>query len=248
MIWTNFRHWRVRERKSRLSPEPGVSEPTGRIHLRLSARILRRSQSRVWRYRRVHKIRGTGNRPNRKLEIISLHSIQLQICSPNSECVNTPGSYRCECKEGFRSGTDSRSCVGKPTPSIDQINKFCYANLLKRLTWLDQISTNVPRLRACASTRAPTRGARTNAAVRRVTRWAQTVAPVRTWMNASSSATAADSASVFASMNRVHTLAGVRKVIDWLPIIDLAKVLGHWSNRMKILMKILLKIVIKFIF
>ncbi len=89
----------------------------------------------------------------------------------------------------------------------------------------------MPRLRGCANTRAPTRGARTNAVVKRVTRWAQTVAPVRTWMNASSSATVAASASAFASMNRVPTLAGVLKVIDWLPIIDLAKVLGHWSNR-----------------
>jgi hypothetical protein len=33
-------------------------------------------------------------------------------------------------------------------------------------------------------------------------------------------------------MNRVHTLAGVLKVTDWLLIIDLVKVLGHYSNRM----------------
>jgi hypothetical protein len=36
----------------------------------------------------------------------------FKICSPNSQCANTPGSYRCDCKEGFRSGSDPRSCVG----------------------------------------------------------------------------------------------------------------------------------------
>lgn len=27
-------------------------------------------------------------------------------------CVNTPGSYHCECSEGFRTHTDGRTCIG----------------------------------------------------------------------------------------------------------------------------------------
>lgn len=36
-----------------------------------------------------------------------------QACSSNSECVNTIGSYRCECRDGFKKqdGTDEKLCV-----------------------------------------------------------------------------------------------------------------------------------------
>lgn len=31
-------------------------------------------------------------------------------------CVNTPGSYFCECKPGFRLHADGRTCLGKHSP------------------------------------------------------------------------------------------------------------------------------------
>lgn len=32
-------------------------------------------------------------------------------------CVNTPGSYLCECKPGFRLHADGRTCLGKRLPA-----------------------------------------------------------------------------------------------------------------------------------
>ncbi|XP_077540559.1 uncharacterized protein LOC144152891 isoform X3 [Haemaphysalis longicornis] len=34
-----------------------------------------------------------------------------KVCSINSDCVNTPGSYTCQCKEGFKRGYDARTCI-----------------------------------------------------------------------------------------------------------------------------------------
>ncbi|CAG0918165.1 unnamed protein product [Notodromas monacha] len=36
-----------------------------------------------------------------------------QVCSRSSECENTIGSYRCNCKQGFKQGEDGRTCIGK---------------------------------------------------------------------------------------------------------------------------------------
>lgn len=38
--------------------------------------------------------------------------IPFKVCSSNSECINTHGSFRCECKDGFRkNGHDDKICV-----------------------------------------------------------------------------------------------------------------------------------------
>lgn len=37
----------------------------------------------------------------------------------NGRCVNTDGSYRCECFPGLAVGLDGRVCVGKKTSWLD---------------------------------------------------------------------------------------------------------------------------------
>ncbi|KAH9381767.1 hypothetical protein HPB48_010586 [Haemaphysalis longicornis] len=38
-------------------------------------------------------------------------SYPRRVCRGQSECVNTPGSYFCECKEGFKMGYDAHTCI-----------------------------------------------------------------------------------------------------------------------------------------
>ena len=35
-----------------------------------------------------------------------------QVCSPNSKCVNTPGSFNCVCNDGFEAEGEGRTCRG----------------------------------------------------------------------------------------------------------------------------------------
>ena len=35
------------------------------------------------------------------------------MCKPNGKCVNTPGSFYCECLTGFEASGDGKSCVGE---------------------------------------------------------------------------------------------------------------------------------------
>lgn len=37
----------------------------------------------------------------------------LTSCGAHSQCVNLPGSHRCQCQSGFEFGFDGRTCVGK---------------------------------------------------------------------------------------------------------------------------------------
>uniref|UniRef100_A0A8C7Z3W8 Nidogen 1a n=1 Tax=Oryzias sinensis TaxID=183150 RepID=A0A8C7Z3W8_9TELE len=39
-----------------------------------------------------------------------------QICGYNAVCNNQPGTYRCECEDGFQFGSDSRTCVEVDRP------------------------------------------------------------------------------------------------------------------------------------
>lgn len=35
-----------------------------------------------------------------------------QICGDNAICNNQPGTFRCECEDGYQFGSDGRTCVG----------------------------------------------------------------------------------------------------------------------------------------
>ena len=45
-----------------------------------------------------------------------------KLCSSHSTCQNVPGSYRCNCKEGFKHENDDKVCHGK------QLQYFYHAN------------------------------------------------------------------------------------------------------------------------
>lgn len=34
-------------------------------------------------------------------------------CGAHAQCVNLPGSHRCQCQSGYEFGYDGRTCVGK---------------------------------------------------------------------------------------------------------------------------------------
>lgn len=36
-----------------------------------------------------------------------------QRCGPNAICNNQPGTFRCECEEGYQFGSDQRTCISK---------------------------------------------------------------------------------------------------------------------------------------
>ena len=147
-----------------------------------------------------------------------------QVCSPNSQCVNTVGSYRCECKEGFRSGSDPRSCVGKLHCRLSNAINLIIINIRFCGFINDKISTSVLRRLVCASKRVQTPGARISAAARPATNWQRTVGRVKTWTNANCTKNEVDFALVFASTNPVHTVASVPMATDWLPTIGRVKV------------------------
>ncbi|MEQ2203306.1 hypothetical protein XENOCAPTIV_028413, partial [Xenoophorus captivus] len=37
----------------------------------------------------------------------------VMICGPNSICNNQPGTFRCECEDGYQFGSDGRTCIGR---------------------------------------------------------------------------------------------------------------------------------------
>lgn len=51
---------------------------------------------------------------NHRLMLFILQDIDECISSPcqNGRCINTAGSFRCECHLGFNLGPDGRSCLG----------------------------------------------------------------------------------------------------------------------------------------
>lgn len=37
----------------------------------------------------------------------------LSSCGAHAQCVNLPGSHRCQCQSGYELGFDGRTCVGE---------------------------------------------------------------------------------------------------------------------------------------
>lgn len=49
-----------------------------------------------------------------------------QICGPHAICNNQPGTFRCECQDGFQFASDGRTCVGKGFCSMCLYEKYLH--------------------------------------------------------------------------------------------------------------------------
>lgn len=47
-------------------------------------------------------------------------------CQVGGQCVNTPGSYRCLCKQGYEVGNGGSHCIGKGLATISSICPSVY--------------------------------------------------------------------------------------------------------------------------
>lgn len=45
------------------------------------------------------------------------------LCQRNADCINSPGSYRCECAAGFKLSPNG-ACVGKKSVDFSGLNLF----------------------------------------------------------------------------------------------------------------------------
>jgi len=68
------------------------------------------------------------------------------VCAINSKCVNTVGSYRCVCNDGFRQDPKGgNGCVGKCVPSffviflVPEYLNFTVFRVLKCITQLQKV-------------------------------------------------------------------------------------------------------------
>ena len=54
------------------------------------------------------------------------------VCTIDSTCENTPGSFRCNCKQGFQTAEDGRFCKGKSENNMRNIVKKGQSNLRRK--------------------------------------------------------------------------------------------------------------------
>lgn len=45
------------------------------------------------------------------LSVVDINECEGNVCDPNAICINTEGSFLCECVSGFRG--DGRTCTGR---------------------------------------------------------------------------------------------------------------------------------------
>lgn len=100
-----------------------------------------------------------------------------RVCSVYSDCKNTPGSYTCDCKDGFRRGDDDHSCIGMSSFDIYKLRVLLQVQNLLELFLIFQISTSAKLSCTHASIRVSTCGAPTSALATRDTVRRQTKGP-----------------------------------------------------------------------
>ena len=72
--------------------------------------------------------------------------IEINECSENRDncgqlCLNTPGSYSCDCRTGYRLHSDGATCNGILSPALS-VTHYC----LRSIYYYIQISMNVLKI------------------------------------------------------------------------------------------------------
>lgn len=58
--------------------------------------------------------------------------LEGDFCFPRGECVNTDGSYKCVCAQGYKSGVNGTSCQGMTQDVIHSHGSYCYTAIYQQ--------------------------------------------------------------------------------------------------------------------
>lgn len=85
------------------------------------------------------------SKPRPSLSLVDIDECQNgPVCQQNAACLNLPGSYRCECKPGYRSSPTGQ-CLGKAAVMID---KEPWGALSSYSTWWPDSSEVIQKTRS----------------------------------------------------------------------------------------------------
>lgn len=115
-----FRRGRVRAPSLRLRGRTDVQEPARGVHVRMPQGVHPQRPEGMRRYGTTSSQFILYFKPFHQLlscrllaDVDECQRFRGQVCASNSECINTQGSYACNCNDGFRANDADKSCQGE---------------------------------------------------------------------------------------------------------------------------------------